>query len=112
MRRTTTCGSWCLPGRAAEAPYWYQIAIGGREGDGVGAHREPADGRGVGGQHGGEGVGDEHHAIGTARRLLGVDEPVAALPGLEDELAPLHAVSEKVLDQRGVHSTRPMTAAV
>ena len=79
---------------------------GDAEGDGVGAHRQPADGGDVVGQHGEEGVGDEQHPVGAARRLLGVDEPVAALAGPQRELAPSHGVGEQVLDERRRRSTR------
>src|SRR3712207_8654357 len=50
-----------------------------------------------------ERVGHEQHAVGTARRLLRVDEPVAALAGAQRELAPLDRVGEQVLDERVVH---------
>ena len=36
------------------------------------------------------GVGHEQDAVGPARRLLGVEEPRAALTGLEREVTPLH----------------------
>ena len=64
----------------AEAPQHPPAGGGDRgdaEGDRVGAHRQPADGRGLGRDHLERGVGHEHDAVGAAGRLLGVEEPVA-----------------------------------
>ena len=71
------------------------------EGHRVGPHREATDGRDVVGQDGQRGVGDEEHPVGTAGRLLGVDEPVAVLAALQDEVAAAHAVAQQVVDERG-----------
>ncbi len=68
---------------------------------GVGAHRQPADRRGVVGDHRQGGVGDERDAVGAAGGLLGVEEPGAARPRLERELAALEGVRQDVVAQRG-----------
>ena len=61
---------------------------GGDEGDGVGAHGQPADGGRLGGITDEHGVGHQQHGLGAAHRLLGVDEPGALAPRLEGEVAP------------------------
>ena len=71
------------------------------EGHGVGPHGEAADRGHVVGQDGQRGVGDEEHPVGPTGRLLGVDEPVAVLAALQDEVAAPHAVAQQVVDERG-----------
>ena len=60
---------------------------------------------GVGGYHRERGVGHEQHAVGTARGLLAVEEPRAALPGLQRELAPLDASAPA---RAGASASRPI----
>ena len=70
-------------------------------GDRIGTDRQPADRRGVVGDDLEGGLGDEQDAVGTARRLLGVDEPGAVRTRLEREVATLHRVVEHVVAQGG-----------
>ena len=69
---------------------------GDAERDRVGAHREAADGGRVGRDDGVHGLGDGDDAVGSARRLLGVEEPRARGAALQGELATAHRVLEHV----------------
>ena len=84
---------------AAQGPAAGRGDGGDAERDGVGPHREAADRGGVVRDDGEGGLRHQQHPVGPARRLLGVDEPVAALARLEHELAPPHRVRHQVLHQ-------------
>ncbi len=60
----------------------------------------PADGRRLRRDDLERRLGDEQDAVGPAHRLLGVDEPVAVLAGLQDEVTGSHGVGTQVLDER------------
>ena len=68
---------------------------------GSATHREPADGRRLGGDQREHGVGHEQHGLGPAHRLLGVDEPAALAARLEREVARLDRVRQEVGPQLG-----------
>ena len=74
---------------------------GGHEGDGVGTHGEPADGRRLGRDRREHGVGHQQHGLGPAHRLLGVDEPAALAPRLEREVPRPDRVRQQVGTQVG-----------
>jgi F420-dependent oxidoreductase-like protein len=78
----------------------------------VGSLREPADRRRFGRDDLERRVGDEHHAVGPAHRLLRVDEPRAVLPGLEDEVASADGMGTQMLDERIIRHDLQTTAVI
>ncbi len=82
------------------------------EGDGIRALREPSDRGRVERDRFERGLGNEQHTVGTADRLLRVDEPGAVLAGLQDEVTGSHGMGTQVLDERITRHDLQTTAVI
>ena len=69
------------------------------EGDRVGPHGQAADGVDIRREEIEDRLGDQQDPLRATRRLLDVDEPAAAPPGLQHEVAAAHGVFEKVVTE-------------
>jgi hypothetical protein len=74
----------------------------------VRTHRQSTYGVDVIGENCQQRVGDQEDPVGAACGLLDVDEPGAAPPGLQDEVAAAHGVFEEVVAERLMLHTRSL----